>query len=153
MTLKDLADMNKHYVLNDFLSEIGSSEEALNHIFPVPFDVIKSKIFNSNQIQRAVKQAIKSGYTLSSAHNSYRGSEVRFSERDIEIDFKVKRGVVCAEIKGKLSLANYFRLGGREVGATYSGWVDFSVMVFSDEFHGVKHELGDLYLDLYTQEI
>ena len=153
MTLKDLADMNKHYVLDEFLSNLGSSEEALTHIFPIPFDTIKSKIFNSNQIQRAAKQAIKSGYFVFSMEKTYRGSEVRFSERDIEIDFKVKRGVVCAEIKGKLSLVVFFRLGGREVGATYSGWVDFSVMVFSDDFHGVKHELGDLYLDLYTQEI
>ena len=154
MDLSTLAtNTNYKLIIPDLLVNLSTSEEALNHVFSVPFETIKTRVWEmSPKVGRVIQKAEELvGHVL--MEHSYEKTKVNWMDREVEIDFKVKRGVVCAEIKGKLTLAVVFKILGRTVYGTYSEYVDFSVMVFSDDFHGVKHELGDLYLDLYTQEV
>ena len=151
MDLFTLSNKTKlRHIVPEFLKDLGTSEEALNHVFSAPLSTIKTKVWEmSPRIGRTVQKAEELVGHVSMEY-SYEGVKVNWLDREIEIDFSVKRGVVCANIKGKLTLAVVFKILGRTEYGTYSEYVDFSVMVFSDEFHGVKHELGDLYLDLYT---
>ena len=154
MDLSTLSNKTKlRHIVPEFLSGLGTSEEALNHVFSVPLSTIKTRVWEvSPKIGRTVQKAEELvGHVL--MEHSYEKTKVNWLDREVEIDFKVKRGVVCADIKGKLTLAVVFKILGRTEYGTYSEYVDFSVMVFSDDFHGVKHDLGGLYLDLYTQEV
>ena len=151
MDLSTLSNKTKlRHIVPEFLSGLGFHEEALSHVFSRNFEDIKTTVWNvSPKIGRTVQKAEELVGHVSMEY-SYDQVRVNWLDREVEIDFSVKRGVVCANIKGKLTLAVVFKILGRTEYGTYSDNVDFSVMVFSDEFHGVKHELGDLYLDLYT---
>ena len=141
---------DSRFKIEDFISRLKDSEEALNHVFSVPLQTLKQRLWdNSNRIQRMVQKAEEMG-SFPSMERSYSKAMVSWNSSNLKIDFEVKRGVVCARISGPLVLNLYFKVMGMSTYREHSEFVDFSVMVFSKDFHGVVHDLEDVYLDLYT---
>ena len=141
---------DSRYKVEDFIAHLKESEEALNNVFSIPLQTLKQRLWDSsNRIQRMVQKAEEMG-SFPTMERSYSRAVVSWDSRDLEIDFEVKRGVVCARISGTLDLILYFKIMGMSTYREHSEFVDFSVMVFSKDFHGVVHDLEDVYLDLYT---